>query len=143
MILCGNTPMFTHDLLDNLGRGVEVDESLVDPHLVSVPGLRTLTTWAIKCISAVQAYCGQLSSRLSGGVLEDFGWEPDGAFDSEVSVLGSVDEVGADWNLSVKVLHPRSPCSHFSRGLTFREVRVILILWILAAPAPDLSRSSL
>ena len=37
------------------------------------------------------------SSRLSGGVLEDLGWEPDWALDSEVSVLGSVDEVGADY----------------------------------------------
>ena len=33
---------------------------------------------------------------------------------------------------------------HFSKGLTFLEVRVILILWVLAPPcAPDLSRSSL
>ena len=32
--------------------------------------------------------------------------------------------------------------SHFSRGLTFLEVKVILILWVLAAPAPAvLSRS--
>jgi hypothetical protein len=31
------------DLLDNLGRGVEVDQALVDTHLVCVPGLRSLT----------------------------------------------------------------------------------------------------
>jgi hypothetical protein len=31
--------------------------------------------------------------------------------------------------------------SHFSSGLTLREVSVILILWILAAGAPVLSRS--
>lgn len=29
----------THDLLDNLCRGGQVDESLVDSHLESVPGL--------------------------------------------------------------------------------------------------------
>jgi hypothetical protein len=34
----------THDLLDDLGGGVQVDETLVDPHLESVPSLGTLTT---------------------------------------------------------------------------------------------------
>ena len=33
----------TYDLLDNLARGVQVDETLVDLELVAVPGLRTLT----------------------------------------------------------------------------------------------------
>lgn len=31
------------DLLDDFGRGVEVDQALVDAHLVGIPGLRTLT----------------------------------------------------------------------------------------------------
>ena len=39
----------THDLLDDLAGGVEVDEALVHPELVAIPGLRTLTarlkTW--------------------------------------------------------------------------------------------------
>ena len=30
-------------------------------------------------------------------MLEDLGGETNGALDSEVTVLGSVDEVGADW----------------------------------------------
>jgi hypothetical protein len=34
----------TYDLLDDLGGGVQVDETLVDPHLESVPSLGTLTT---------------------------------------------------------------------------------------------------
>jgi hypothetical protein len=51
----------------------------VDSHLVSVPGLGSLTTWG-----------------LTGGVLEDLGGETNGALDSEVTVLGSVDEVTAD-----------------------------------------------
>ena len=33
----------TYDLLDDLARGVEVDQTLVDLELVTVPGLRTLT----------------------------------------------------------------------------------------------------
>jgi hypothetical protein len=34
------------DLLDDIGRRGQVDQSLVDPHLVSVPSLGTLTTRA-------------------------------------------------------------------------------------------------
>ena len=33
----------THDLLDDLAGGVEVDEALVDLELVAIPGLGTLT----------------------------------------------------------------------------------------------------
>ena len=33
----------THDLLDNLGGGLEVDETLVDAHLEVVPGLGSLS----------------------------------------------------------------------------------------------------
>jgi hypothetical protein len=39
----------TYDLLDNLGGGVQVDETLVDPHLESVPSLGTLTTGTSLC----------------------------------------------------------------------------------------------
>lgn len=58
---------------------MQVDETLVDPHLESVPSLGTLTT-----------------GRLSGGDLQVLGREPDGSLDSEVLVLGTVDEVGRD-----------------------------------------------
>lgn len=34
------------DLLDDIGGRGQVDQSLVDPHLVSVPSLGTLTTGA-------------------------------------------------------------------------------------------------
>ena len=34
----------THDLLDNLARGVEINEALVDLEFVPVPGLGSLTT---------------------------------------------------------------------------------------------------
>jgi hypothetical protein len=49
------------DLLDDLGRRVEVDEALVDAHLEGVPGLGTLTV-----------------RRLAGSDLEVLGRETDG-----------------------------------------------------------------
>ena len=35
--------LYTHDLLDDLAGGVEIDETLVDLELVAIPGLGTLT----------------------------------------------------------------------------------------------------
>lgn len=67
------------DLLDDLRWGVEVDQSLVDSHLVGVPGLGTLS---VRC--------------LSGGDFEDLGWESDWSLDSQFLALGSSNEVGAD-----------------------------------------------
>ena len=50
------------DLLDNLGGGVEIDHTLVDPHLELVPGL------------------GSLSARsLTGGDTQGLGGHPHGA----------------------------------------------------------------
>lgn len=68
-----------NDLLDNLGGGVEVDETLVDAHLVAVPGLGTLT-----------------ARGLAGGDLEALGGQADGALGAEVLVLSTVDDLGAD-----------------------------------------------
>lgn len=56
-----------------------LDETLVDAHLVAVPGLGTLTT-----------------GGLAGGDLEGLGGETDGALDAEVLALGTLDELGAD-----------------------------------------------
>lgn len=67
------------ELLDNLGGGVEIDQTLVDLHLEAVPGLGTLT-----------------AGGLAGGDAEDLGGETDGALDTEVLVLGTLDQVGAD-----------------------------------------------
>jgi hypothetical protein len=97
----------------------------VDLHLEAVPGLGTLTTWG-----------------LTGGDLKDLGGETDGALDTEVLVLGTVDEVSADCTMSATITRLTN-YAHFSRFLTFLEVRVILILWILAAGAPVFSKSSL
>lgn len=67
------------DLLDNLGRGVQVDESLVDSHLKVIPGLGTLTV-----------------GGLSGGDVQNLGGESNGALDTDVGVLGSRDDVSGD-----------------------------------------------
>lgn len=89
------------DLLDDLGGGVEarnnnvsksllfclslslwlyvLDETLVDAHLVAVPGLGTLTT-----------------RGLAGGDLEGLGGQTDGALDAQVLALGALDQLGAD-----------------------------------------------
>ena len=125
----------TYDLLDDIGRRVEVDETFVDAHLVPVPSLGTLTTWT----KIVNHHPHRRHSRLSGGVFEHFGGETNGAFDAEIPVLGTVDQVTAD----CRQKHSTELDSHFSSGLTFREVRVIRILWIFPVAAPLLSRSSL
>ena len=67
------------DLLDNLGWRVQIDQSLVDSHLVGVPGLGTLSV-----------------GGLSGGDFEDLGWESDGSLDSQFLALGTSHEVGTD-----------------------------------------------
>ena len=67
------------DLLDNLGWTVEINHSLVDPHLELVPGLGTFST-----------------RSLSGGDSQDLGWHPDWSLHLQVLVLGSSDQVAAD-----------------------------------------------
>jgi hypothetical protein len=76
---------------------------------------------------------------LAGGDGKDFGGHADGALDAQVLVLGTVDKVGADWGARLSV-ESRARCqerdSPFSRFLTLREVRVMRILWALAAGKP-------
>ena len=67
-----------NDLLDNLGGGVEVDETLVDLHLEHVPGLGALTT-----------------RSLAGGDLKVLGRQTDGALDAQLLALGALDELAA------------------------------------------------
>lgn len=73
----------------------------MDSHLVPVPGLGTLTTGTVQNKSRLLALpAGSIKNyhvRLPGGVLEDLGGKSDGAPDVEVSVLGTVDEVGTDY----------------------------------------------
>lgn len=67
------------DLLDDLGWGLQVDDSLVNLHLVSIPGLRTLTV-----------------RSLSGGDLQDLGWQSNWTLLDDVVLDSVVDDVGAD-----------------------------------------------
>jgi len=66
------------DLLDNLGGGVEIDHTLVDPHLELVPGLGSLS-----------------AGSLTGGDTQGLGGHPHGALHLEVLLLSSPDELGA------------------------------------------------
>ena len=67
------------DLLNNLGWGVQVDQALVNAHLVEVPGLGTFTV-----------------GRLTGGNLQVLGGKANRALDTEVLGLGALNELGAD-----------------------------------------------
>jgi hypothetical protein len=130
--LCGNSDLdldtsldVDDNLLDDLGGGVQVDEALVDAHLVGVPGLGTLT-----------------ARGLTGGDLEVLGGKADGTLDAELLGFGTVDELLAnlcDGSLMLVLprrVKARSPgVNILSRDLTLRLVRVIRILWILG-PSP-------
>jgi hypothetical protein len=67
------------NLLDDLTRGVEVDEALVDLQLIPVPGLGTLTT-----------------RSFTGGDLQDLGGETNRALDTELLVFGTADEISRE-----------------------------------------------
>jgi len=67
------------DLLHGLGWGVEIDDALVDAHLISVPGVGTLT-----------------ARRLAGHQTESLGRHADRALAQKALVLGSLDQVSAD-----------------------------------------------
>jgi len=67
------------DLLDDLGGTVEVDNSLVDPHLELVPGLTTLS-----------------ARSLTGGDPQGLGGHPHGSLHLQLLVFGSLDQITAD-----------------------------------------------
>ncbi|GMR55744.1 hypothetical protein PMAYCL1PPCAC_25939, partial [Pristionchus mayeri] len=67
------------DLVEHVRGGVHVDDTLVDAHLVTIPGL------------------GSLSARsLAGGDAEHLGGHANGALNLELLLLSAVDEEGAD-----------------------------------------------
>lgn len=57
-----------------------LNQTLVDSHLVAVPGLGSLTT-----------------GGLAGGDLEDLGRETDGSLDAKALALGALDELRGDY----------------------------------------------
>ncbi len=67
-----------YNLLHCLGCAVQVNHSLVDPHLVTVPGLGALST-----------------GGLAAGDTEGLGGHADGTLHPQLRLLGPVDEVTA------------------------------------------------
>ena len=66
------------DVLDHGGWAVDINNSLVDSHLISVPSVGSLTAWG-----------------LSGGNSQDFGWDSDWSFSLVSLVLSSNDDLVA------------------------------------------------
>jgi hypothetical protein len=66
------------DVLDHGGWAVDINNSLVDSHLESVPSVGSLTAWG-----------------LSGGNSQDFGWDSDWSFSLVSLVLSSNDDLVA------------------------------------------------
>jgi len=78
MSLCNpSQPLHSHS--QDLANPRSLDTYLVDPHLVGIPRLRTLT-----------ARC------LARGNLQVLRGQADGALDAEVLALGALNELGAD-----------------------------------------------
>jgi len=85
--------------------------------------------------------------RFTGGNFEDLGRKTDRALDTELLVFGPVDELSRDCSgMRIRYRRLRNRHSHFSRFLTLLLVKVMRILWILAAgtaPAASYSLSPL
>lgn len=67
------------DSLDNRSRSLQVNDTLVDSHLVGVPGLGTLTVWC-----------------LSGGDLQNLGWHSNGTLLDNVTLSSIGNDVRRD-----------------------------------------------
>ena len=74
----GGVDLESGDVLDHGGWAVDIDNSLVDSHLISVPSVGSLTAWG-----------------LSGGDSQDFGWNSNWAFSVVSIVLSSDDDLVA------------------------------------------------
>jgi len=70
----------TRNLLDNLAGGVQINETLVNLELITIPSLGTLTTGC-----------------LTGGDFEDFRGETDRPFHAELLILCTVDKVSREF----------------------------------------------
>ena len=66
------------DLLDDLGWGVQINETFVDSHLETIPSLGTFST-----------------RSLTGSDTKSLGWHTDWSFYLEVLVLSSLDQIFA------------------------------------------------
>ena len=128
-----------YNLFDCLGSTVEVDDSLVDPQLKSIPRLRALAARSLATRDA-----------------ESFSGHSDWTLHTEIRLLRSLDEVTADWGREkggerggkrrreereggkdkrgLLSIENRGRCEPpFSKLFTFLLVRVILILWMVGS----------
>lgn len=80
------------NFLDNAGWAVDIDDSLVDSHLESVPGLGSLS-----------------AGRLTGGDLQNLGWDAHGSLGLVALVLGSGNDLSAS---SLECFHLSASESH-------------------------------
>lgn len=76
------------NLLDCLRRRVQIDHTLMDTHLVSVPGVGTLATWRLTC-----------------GNNQLLGWHTHRSLNLQILGLGALYKVGADCNINCQKLH--------------------------------------
>lgn len=89
-----------NDLLDDLGRCIEIDQSLVDSHLVHIPGLRTLTTRGLSRRNLQQATISLPASMLipyiSPPYLENLGRQSHWSLDTQLLALSTLQQFRAD-----------------------------------------------
>ena len=64
---------------------MKVNDSLVDPHLIPVPGLRALTTWG-----------------LTSCDLQDLGWHANGTFDLQIRLPSTPDQISTHYKQRVE-----------------------------------------
>jgi hypothetical protein len=72
----GGVDLESGDVLDHGGWAVDINNSLVDSHLISIPSVGSLTAWG-----------------LSGGDSQDFSWDSDWSFSFISLVLCSHDDL--------------------------------------------------
>ena len=88
----------TNDLFDDLARGVQVDETFVDFELVTIPGFRSLTArlWRYIDKRLLSAPWPKVTHSLTSGDLQHLCGETDRSLDTQLFVLGAVDQIARD-----------------------------------------------
>lgn len=140
-----------YDLFYDLRGGVQVNEALVDLEFITVPGFRTLSARLHLRVKFQQRFSNSKTrTDLRVVIFRTFVGSLTGPltrrFLSLALLMRSVETVN---RMSTGSLEKKwiAKYRHFSRFLTFPEVRVILILWILAggrgAPVASYSLSPL
>jgi len=103
------------NLLDELAGGVQVDQTLVDLELITIPGLGTLT-----------------ARSLASGDLEDLRGEADRALDTELLVLGAGDQVSRELLQVLDIAARERDTDFVDLGLGHRCARGVVFLFTLS-----------